>query len=152
MRELQQVPTREGYRQVRAAVSTQIISGGGKAVEFKLSSASGSDFVRCLPVAGGADVYIAKPWFLRGSNTWNNRTRNGVSYSYPYPTTTQQFREATTSIGGNVVTQGQYIVPLYYPNDRIFAIRCATGLTDPQGNPIGWLDLNVDGRMWEVVI
>lgn len=95
---------------------------------------------------GGDIIRVARPYFLQGGRAWNNVVRNGVTYSN-YRGFSDQIRTATKE--GESETQT--IVPAYLPSDILIAARVNTGVTTPQGIIVEWIDLNVDGRMWQVL-
>lgn len=52
-------------------------------------------------------------------------------------------------------TENEGVTPQFLVNDLIYAIQMTTGVvsesadtSQPVGTPIGWLDLNLDGRAW----
>ena len=105
----------------------------------------GGDWLKVLTWNGadeGADlIYVAKPYLLRRSLTsWN-----GLTFTY----SSNFEREATDGVD----TEDQIIVPAYVTDDILYIVRPygGTDTVDPGGQPIVWVDLNVDGRAWAKV-
>lgn len=117
-----------------------------------------SDAIRCFP-DNGVDpidpdniVWVAKPWFLRGPKTWNNKSRNGIRYT-DYGSGNQV--RTATNVANPANTGEQTLVPFYSTSDLILAIRSQTEVIEPGTEddedgptPVVWRDLNTDGRMW----
>jgi hypothetical protein len=103
----------------------------------------GGDWIKVLTwdgaTEGTTEIVVAKPYLLRRSITsWN-----GISYTY----TSDSERTATKSPD----SETQVIVPAYVADDILYIVRVSqfgTDVDDPDGNPVYWLDLNVDGRAW----
>ena len=94
---------------------------------------------------GDVPVNVVKPYLLRGSLA----TRNGIDYVYNLAVL--GYTERTGTRQSDSATETQVIVPSYSQGDRIFAIRPVfggTGRFDANGNPIRFLDLNLDARAW----
>jgi len=109
-----------------------------------------SEYLRCRAKNGTqelpGDILVARPWFLRGPNTWQNKQRRGITYSYLADT---QRRTATSATGNET----QVIVPRYSLEDEIEVVQgVSTGVyvVDPDlgFTELRSVDLNVDGRMW----
>jgi len=141
---IDETPRRGGYQTVRQAVAVGGGASGSKAKQFKIKSVSSSDYLMCHSydgvTEGQEDVYVAKPWFLRGNLTWNGKSRLGVSYSATGP----QVRIATKG----TVSETQIVIPHYAVDDIIYAANAETGVSTADGKAITWIDLNIDGRMW----
>lgn len=93
---------------------------------------------------GDVEVSVVKPYLLRGTLA----TRNGINYVY---TVVPEHTERTATRVSDSATETQVIVPSYSQGDRIFAVRPifgGTGRFDINGNPIRYLDLNIDARAW----
>lgn len=118
-----------------------------------LYKSSDGDYIVCRAFDGtetGVDVAVAKPYLLRPSMT----TRGVFTYTY----TSDVERQSTDT--GDSSTEDQIVTPSYLTDEVIYAARVRRGtgvVTDgvvgEQANaePILWLDLNVDGRMWAEV-
>lgn len=106
----------------------------------------GGDWLKVLTwdgtTEGTTEIIVAKPYLLRRSITsWN-----GITYTY----TSDYEREATDGVD----TEDQVIVPAYVADDIVYIVRVSafgTDVEDEDGNPVYWLDLNVDGRAWAKV-
>lgn len=86
---------------------------------------------------------VAKPATLRRT-PFDGENINGITYSY----NSNDERTATLSNG---VQETQRVIPLLEEHEAtIFVawIPTGTGVSDSNGEPIHWLDLNVDGRAW----
>jgi len=69
-------------------------------------------------------------------------SHGGVSFTYTSATLHE--RQADGS-------EDQIIVPAYDAGDELFAIRANVGVLDIAGDPIEWLELNIDARGWAAV-
>lgn len=154
-----------GYRISRTTrgTSLEITDRGGRALrlrQFRLSSIQ-NDFYTCFEwdgsTAGTTEIYVARPFEHRLSN-FNGQSIAYISdgdsfsatYSYSSPT------KRTKTIGSTVETQ--VLIPLFKTDFHlIYAIESGAGLTagplntpitDPNGDAITLLDLNLDGRAW----
>lgn len=133
-------------RQVRQKA---VAAAGTEAKQFKIRGTEWSDALRCRPFLDGREesdiVWIAKPWFLRGGDTWGGVTRLSISYGPG-----NLARSATKG----EITERQRLIPSYIDGDLIMAIRAATGVIvpdteeDEEPERVKWIDLNVDARMW----
>ena len=103
---------------------------------FELQQVFGEYLLCARAGVTGSAVPIAKPPLLRDTNL----AHDGNTFTYTSPTV----REAND--GTN--TETQRIKGAYAVGDEIWAIPVTTGVLDAGMNPIGWLDLNVDGRHW----
>lgn len=131
------------------------------AKQFKVISTAHSDVMQCLPFVGGQSgsidlTWVAKPWFLRGANTWPETVlRKRITYTYSEGV--HGTRQATNHLPIPSVTEQQTIVPGYVLNDVIIAMRVNTGVVvpgtegDDEPATVSWLDINNDGRMWQVI-
>lgn len=132
-------------RQVRQ----QAVVSDAVAKQFRLKSAAFSDALRCRTflneVEGDDDVWIARPWFLRGGDTWGGVTRLSITYGPGI-----FGRDATKG----EITERQRLIPSYIVGDLIMGIRAETGVIvpgteeDDEPESVKWIDLNVDARMW----
>lgn len=138
-------------RQVRQPVDIPITTK-----QFKLADTRESDAFQCVAFDGGEvtdfeRIWVARPWFIRGGRTWSAVTRQDVRYTN-YIAGHQQ-RRATKD--GEIETQT--IVPRYATSDIIIAVKVDTGVLvpgteeDEEPETVEWLDINNDGRMWQVV-
>jgi len=131
-----------------------VAQAAGVAVkQFKIKetgSGFGSDALICNTwsndALGADDIWVLKPWFLRGALTWasdlgQDRPRNGIRYTRY--TSGSQTRTATKGDEEEI----QKIVPAYLPGDIIIGLQMDTG-AEALGESVDWMDLNVDGRMW----
>lgn len=123
--------------------------------QFKVLSVEG-DYLWCERQTGGptnkggeVPYRVAKPYLLRRTPFDGTAGRNGVTYVYD----TDSSRTAT--ITATSQTEDQAVIPSYETGDVLYAVRGITGGTgatynDADGNPqpIDWLDMNADGRMW----
>jgi len=117
----------------------------------------GGDWLLCEEwdgVTAGARHYVAKPYKLRRT-PFESRRINGLEYSYT--TDTERVADGDPWDGSNQETQ--VVVPAWavadgasgYGGDLIYAVddpAGGTAVTDPDSNPVTWLDLNLDGRAW----
>lgn len=130
--------------------------------QFRIVSVSGSDAMRTRALPGGVldldlpITWVARPWFLRGGNTWsptarNNVKRQGITYS---AFTANDQKRVAVKTGTPTISEDQTIVPLYVAKDIIVAAKVNTGVVvpgteeDDEPVPVLWLDLNTTGRMW----
>ncbi len=96
------------------------------------------------------DIAVAKPWHMRQSVFDGNTITydDGSSYSYSY--TSASARTVTDT--SDSTTQDQVLVPDYIPGvsagEIIIAVSGNTGLTDSNGDPITWTELNNAPRGW----
>jgi len=150
---IDETPRRAGYQSVRQAVALGGGGSGSKARQFKITSVAFSDYLICHSYDGGTEgqeaIYVAKPWFLRGTDTWGSITRLNISYEYQSPasrTATKQISPAISEV------RQQDIVPTYVVGDIIVAEECNTGVTvqiDAETTQaVTWIDINTDGRCW----
>lgn len=120
--------------------------------EFVIITISLDAVVGCHTFADGHEgtkrIWVAKPWFLRGAETWEGVSRLGVTYSNY--ATGNHFRTASKNVGGEQVSERQGIIPTYHLRDRIVGIKAPAFITAPDGTDVKWLDLNLDARMWAV--
>jgi len=123
----------------------------GEIFQCRIVSISFSDYLVCHVIDEDGEqqdsTYVAKPWFLRGSDTWDGRTRVNVTYSNYAGN--YNIRRA---VAGFSAAKTQYLIPEYALNDIIFAMSCkATGVSRLNGDvsePVEMIDVNADGRMW----
>lgn len=135
--------------------------GGGSTVNQYRPKSIENDFYTCRlwngTTEGTEDVFIARPFEHRVSD-WDGRSlaynSDGDSFTavYAYSSATKR----TKTIAGTAETQ--VLVPYFKTDfDLIYAIRVNQSitvgagfsvLTDPNGDPIRLLDLNVAGRAW----
>ena len=129
-----------------AILSPQQISAAQSGTVLQVNVVEqGGDWLKVLTWNGadeGTDlIYVAKPYLLRRSLTsWN-----GITFTY-----SSNF-ERTATKGGD--TEDQVMVPAYVADDILYIVRPygGTDTVDPVGQPIVWVDLNVDGRAWAKV-
>lgn len=158
-----------GYRLIRTTHGTSLeIAGnrggvGSSIRQLRLVSTQ-NDFYSCVEwdgtTAGTEEIYVARVQEHRVSE-FNGRTvaysQDGDSFSATYAYTSATKR--TKTISGTAETQR--IVPylkdgftIIYAIEIGFPITAGasnTPITDPNGDPITLLDLNVDGRAWAKV-
>ena len=130
--------------------SNQIVTTGIKPTvqRFRVKSVA-DDHIVCRTWDGKdeglGDIKVAKPWILR-KEPWatSGRTIDGDSVTYDY--TDGSEREADNG----TTTEEQVIVPRYNEDDEIYAMFGILGDTGVviDGEELGWLDMNNDGRMW----
>lgn len=112
---------------------------------YKIKSFQG-DYMTCRTwdgvTEGGTNVYVAKPYKLRNSQTVV--ALDGVNITYVYDGGTLM-RAATHP---NFQSDVQKIIPRYLVNDIIHVGDSDTGVTAADGTPVVKIDLNVDGRYW----
>jgi hypothetical protein len=91
----------------------------------------------------GTEVFsVAKPFYLRDGVGGNCQTG---TMSYTNPNT------RILAVGGGTATES--ICPAYLIGDEIWAMETSgTGIHDEAADPILWLDLNVDGRRWQMLL
>ncbi len=87
---------------------------------------------------GTDDIYVARPYLLR-NRVWSREGRSYTPASPNHRLVNGQDEEILTHV--------------YVGGDEIHAVkvRGGSGLLDPMGEPIGWVDVNTDGRMWAEV-
>ncbi len=101
---------------------------------------------------GEQDVYVAKPWALRGSLTEQTIGALAVTFSaYVEP----EYQEKTASASGES-DETWKVTPDYEPDQEIIGLDVSllggTGVeytgSDMVTRPVFWLDLNQVGRVW----
>jgi hypothetical protein len=94
-------------------------------------------------------IYVAKPYLLQ-KTPWDGQTvtlSDGV-WTYKYSTTGPGVRQRAP-FGSSGDGQTQSITQSYFQNDVISAVRCFTGIQDPDNKiPVIWQDLNEGARAW----
>ena len=115
-----------------------------------------ADYLTCNTKDDGSGdtCYVAKPTRLRSTDT-AARSVAGQTYTVTKSSFTTgvtsgdaQTCTATRSSSG---TDTLEVVEPYLAGDEIIALPCGdTGLTDPDGNAITYVDANVDARHWAV--
>ena len=139
---------------MRARAAAAETSQGVVAQQFKITNVSQSDVIEGKFQTGSTTdspevrVKIAKPWFLRGQDTWGGKTRKQITY-----TNFEDGGQTRTALSATEF-EIQTIVPEYRVNDIIVAVKANTGIPLPGGEggeTVKWLDLNTDGRMWMVI-
>ena len=121
----------------------------------------GSDWIRVRKSTDTvSSIYVAKPENLQQTITDGRTWR---SYTMTFPTATDSTlrrlsRTVQNSAGANVVISVDEIVdPPYVIEDgaatppafsEIYMAKATSGITDPDGEDIAWIDMNVDARVW----
>ena len=132
-----------------------------KQLRVKDATTSGS-YIKCVSfdaapdpgVEGETYIYVARPYKLR--TTILTATIDSVAVAYTYASKIQRTAtRAQFTSGGQtypVVAETQKIVPRYLVDDVIYAVEVDDesdlNLTDPDGNTITLVDLNLDARAW----
>jgi len=133
------------------------VNGVGKS--FRVKSVE-IDYLICRTwdgrVEGSVDVKVALPPLLqRTPFDGTSAGRDGFTYVYASGNNI----ERTSTKTEDDTTEEQEIIPRYVVNDTILAIKTIAGSsgvfqgTDGDGNPINpieWMDLNIDDRMWRI--
>ncbi len=121
---------------------------GGASVTRMVIQAVGMEHLTCRKLTWNADtnedevgeddIYVARPYQLR-NRTW---TREGRTYTPAGPN--------HRTVNGQ---DEEVLTHWYVAGDEIHTVRVrgGSGLRDPMGEPIGWVDVNTDGRMWAEV-
>jgi hypothetical protein len=101
-------------------------------------------------VAPGADdIYIATPTDFRSANTHEViPTSSGGTMTVDY--TGYNIASQARSANNGSISEVQQITKPYLTNHLIYAISAPTFITDPFGEAVTLIDLNVDGRAWAV--
>ncbi|PWU18899.1 MAG: hypothetical protein C5B50_07735 [Verrucomicrobia bacterium] len=137
--------------------------GGGNVKFFQVDTVY-ADYYKCYELVGGGlagtATYVAKPYELRHAIT--SELIEGSAVGYSYAARTDNADGSRTATDGST-TQVEIVIPVWqtpalnpgpsYPTGRnyktiVVAVQAGTGLTGGDGNPISWLDVNVDGRAW----
>lgn len=141
-------------------------TGGGASTPVAVAAfsyvTSFKNYVIGARLPGGALTQIAKP--PKHRNSILTETIDGNVWTITYPqnpggataTVTLQYISRTKSNVQSNINQCQRITPQWEANDLFFAIQCtvtevlseAGDTITPVGTSIGWLDMNVDGRLW----
>lgn len=137
----------------KLAKKIQEAAGTAEVAEFRVIESDG-DILSCFRIQddGVVDqsgyVYVAKPWDFRKS-TLNNQTRWGNRFTN-YNTTTDV---VTVSRTGFTTEFWRILLPYFDAVSTIAAIRCGDVLNLTfTGEPVEWLDLNVGGKMWTMIV
>ena len=129
------------------------MSDSGRTARFRYVE-MGGDWIRCRMLSADDTeetdlIYVAKAPLLRRS-PFDNQIRDGKQYVFETDT-----RRMATHVEDPEKYQWETVIQPYVPagggyvGDVIFAkcgIRGGTGVTDPEGNAVQWLDCNHDGR------
>ena len=135
---------RTGYRLVRAAKHQSVSAMSIHRMRVKNTS-DFPDHLVCRTwdgtTEGDTDVLVAKPYLLRRT-PFDGHERGGATIVFT------SMKTRTLTLDGD--TEDQVVIPPYLLNDEINA---ALGIVDGTGvehlgEPVRYLDLNVDGREW----
>jgi hypothetical protein len=99
-----------------------------------------STYDAALGIGSPEIIYIAKPQWFQPS-FWNGKTINAIAY-------VRTGIDARTASHSGSTPVAERITPSYAVGDIIHAVMGITGLTAPDGNNVGWTDMNFAGRMW----
>jgi len=142
-----------GYKLKRTTggVILQINRGGARGglalYRFKVMD---EDFIVCRTWdgtnEGDKDVLIAKPPKLQFQI--ESETIDGTVVTYTDYDTDAQTRHASAGDPPDVTEEDQVIVPRYLVDDLIYVMSAKTLIVDDDGNDLGLIDINVDGRAW----
>lgn len=118
-------------------------------------------YLRCVDPndLGGPKVYVAKPHLLRATVASRkykdaNGTQHTVTYTYPPDPAPGNPLAApvdsrTSEVDGNpLLLQAQVINDRYLAGDEVCAVPYSSGVTTIDGQAVGYLDMNPDGRRW----
>jgi hypothetical protein len=97
-------------------------------------------------------VHVAMPYILQQTH-YEDRTTDRRDISYEYITALADDPNAVrrTATNADDDEEAQIIVPAYEVDDIIIGftgIRGGTNISDDNDDPVIWMDLNIDGRMW----
>jgi hypothetical protein len=133
-------------RQILRADVLTPAGGNGTAVGMFIVKGIFQDYCNCHTwdgvTEGNVNVYVAKPFLLRGSINSENIDGSNISYSN-YAANTYVTRVATS--GGNSETQ--VIVPRLQVGSKVLAASITTDV-NVSNVAVTWIDVNVDGRAW----
>jgi hypothetical protein len=92
------------------------------------------------------------PYILQQTH-YEDRTTDRRDISYEYITALADDPNAVrrTATNADDDEEAQIIVPAYEVDDIIIGftgIRGGTNISDDNDDPVIWMDLNIDGRMW----
>lgn len=108
--------------------------------DFKIRTVE-DDTLICEDLDTLDEIVLAKPWSLRKS-TYDNKTINTILYTHE--------SEAIRKAVGVQTNFEKY--SLYNVGDIISGIQMPFAIMDdPNAAPVFWLDVNADGRAWELV-
>lgn len=96
-------------------------------------------------------THIAMPYILQQTH-YEDRTTNrrDITYVYDAPIAGENTVRRTAT-NADAEEEIQVIVPSYEVDDIIVGfvgLRGGTNVNDVEDEPIMWMDLNIDGRMW----